>query len=59
MKCTVKQYCAYLCRMINHEPATITPHLEALATVPTIPKKGVLYGRKKARLAAQKSTTKH
>lgn len=57
MKCTVKQYCAYLCRMINHEPATITPHLEALATVPT-PKKGAYLGRKKARLTAQKAAIK-
>lgn len=59
MKCTVKQYCRYLCRLINAEPATIAPHLETLATVPTLPRKGVFYGRKKARYTAQKSTTKH
>lgn len=59
MKCTVKQYCRYLCRVINAEPATITPHLEALATVPATPRKGVYLGRKKARFTAQKSTTQY
>jgi len=55
MKCTVKQYCRYLCRLVNAETATIAPHLETLATVPTMPKKGILYGRRRARLSVQKS----
>lgn len=55
MKCTVKQYCRYLCRLANAKPATITPHLETLANTPSIPKKAIIYGRRRARLSAHRS----
>ena len=59
MKCTVKQYCRYLCRLINTVPAIQTSPVAELveAAGPSIPKKGIVYNHhRRARLTKTRNS---
>lgn len=63
MKCTVRQYCAYLCRIINHENRTTVSALTETLTDPPSAiraKKGAPYhGQKKKQRTAYQPAHPH